>query len=223
MESKAAIVSQFTPIAALTAMTPEATAALPQKMVVQGMVGIYGFPFRVGRESRGNIVDGKFHRIERPLPEGRAPTNDVSLVDAGELLQISREHFRIERTGTDYQVVDRGSVCGMLVGGVQIGGNETGGSAPLRDGDEIQIGTDTTPYRYTFIILEMGIPFTHVLAIYRKRWNCTVPVRQQQLVEPTGKRVVRLSPGSVPEPKESPSQPRLPAILSNYSRKFSSK
>jgi len=40
----------------------------------------------------------------------------------------------------------------MLMGGVQIGGNETGGIAPQRDGDEIQIGTDMTPYRYSFIV-----------------------------------------------------------------------
>lgn len=154
MESKAAILAQFTPVAVLKAMTPEAKAAIPQTMVVQGMVGIRGFPFRVGRESRGKIVDGVFHRIERPQRGGYTPTNDVYLVDAGELLQISREHFSIERTTTGYQVVDRGSVCGMLVNGVQIGGNETGGSAPLRDGDEIQIGTDMTPYPYTFIVLD---------------------------------------------------------------------
>ena len=153
MESKAAIVALFTPTAALKAMTPEAEAAIPQTMVVQGMAGIREFPFRVGRESRGKVVDGVFHRIERPQRGGHAPTNDVYLVDSGELMQISREHFRIERTTTGYQVVDRGSVCGVLVGGVRIDGNETGGTAPLRDGDEIQIGTDMTPYRYTFIVL----------------------------------------------------------------------
>lgn len=154
MESKAAIVAQFTPRAALKALTPEAEAAIPQGMVVRGMAGIHEFPFRVGRESRGKIVDGVFHRIERPLQGGHQPTNDIYLADAGELLQISREHFRIERTVTGYQVVDRGSVCGMMVGGVRIGGNETGGTAPLRDGDEIHIGTDITPFRYAFIVLE---------------------------------------------------------------------
>ncbi len=154
MESKAKILSQFKPMAALKAITPEAEAAIPQAMSVQGMAGIHRFPFRVGRESRGKIVDGVFHRVERPRRGSAVPTNDLYLVDAGEMLQISREHFRVERTAEGYQLVDRGSVCGVSVGGVRIGGNETGGSAPLRDGDEIQVGAEVTPYRYTFIALE---------------------------------------------------------------------
>lgn len=154
MEPRSAILAQFIPRAALKALTPEAEAAVPQGMLVQGMVGIRGFPFRVGRESRGKVVDGVFHRVERPRRGAAAPTNDVYLVDAGDMLQISREHFRIERSENGYQVVDRGSVCGLSVGGVRIGGNETGGSATLRDGDEIHIGTDATPFRYAFIALE---------------------------------------------------------------------
>jgi pSer/pThr/pTyr-binding forkhead associated (FHA) protein len=154
MESKAEILAQFTPKAALKAITPEAEAAVPQGMSVQGMVGIHRYPFRVGRESRGKIVDGVFHRVERPRRGSAVPTNDLYLVDAGEKLQISREHFRIERTAAGYQLVDRGSVCGISVGGVGIGGNEAGGSAPLRDGDEIRIGAEVTPYRYTFVVLD---------------------------------------------------------------------
>ncbi len=153
-ESKAAILAQFIPKAALKALTPVAEAAVPQGMLVQGVVGIRGFPFRVGRESRGKVVDGVFHRVERPRRGSAAPTNDLYLVDAGELLQISREHFSIERVATDFQVVDRGSVCGISVGGIRIGGNESGGTVPLRDGDEIQVGADGTPFRFTFIALE---------------------------------------------------------------------
>jgi pSer/pThr/pTyr-binding forkhead associated (FHA) protein len=153
-ESKTALCAQFIPKAALKAMTPEAESAVPQGMLVQGIVGIRGFPFQVGRESRGKVVDGVFHRVERPRRGSAAPTNDLYLVDAGDMLQISREHFRIERTATGYQVVDRGSVCGISVGGVRIGGNESGGNVLLRDGDEIHVGTDMTPYRYAFIVLE---------------------------------------------------------------------
>jgi len=154
-ESKQAVIARFTPKAALEAMTPQAAAAISPSLVVDGMVGIRGFPFRVGRESRGKIVDGVFHRIERPQRVPGSPTsNDLYLVDAGAMLQISREHFRIERTAAGYQIVDRGSVCGVSAGGVRIGGEEAGGTVPLRDGDEIQIGTEVTPYRYTFIVLE---------------------------------------------------------------------
>ena len=154
MESRSAILAQFIPKAVLKALTPEAETAVPQGMLVQGMLGIRGFPFRVGRESRGKVVDGVFHRVERPRRGSAAPTNDLYLVDAGDMLQISREHFSIERTAKGYQVVDRGSVCGISVDGFRIGGNESGGTAPLRDGGEIHVGTDTTPFRYAFIALE---------------------------------------------------------------------
>jgi pSer/pThr/pTyr-binding forkhead associated (FHA) protein len=152
METRQAILEHFTPRAVLKAMTREAELAVPQGLVVAGMVGIRGFPFRVGRESRGKIVDGVFHRVERPRRAGSTTTNDLYLVDAFEMLQISREHFSIERTANGYQVVDRHSVCGTSVGGVRIGGNETGGTAVLRDGDEILVGTNETPYRYAFIV-----------------------------------------------------------------------
>ena len=154
METRKEILARFIPRAVLKALTREAELAIPQGLVVAGMLGIRGFPFRVGRESRGKIVDGVFHRFERPRREDSTPTNDLYLVDAFEMLQISREHLRIDCSSTGYQVVDRGSVCGVSVGGVRIGGNETGGTTALRDGDEIHVGTEVTPYRYTFIALE---------------------------------------------------------------------
>ena len=151
METRQAILAHFIPKAVLKALTREAELAVPQGLVVAGMLGIRGFPFRVGRELRGKIVDGVFHRVERPRRGGSTLTNDLYLVDAFEMLQISREHFSIERSGKGYQIVDRGSVCGTSVGGVRIGGNETGGTVSLRDGDEILVGSDATPYRYAFI------------------------------------------------------------------------
>ena len=154
MDSKQAILARFAPKAALKALTPEARAAIPLGLVVDGMVGIRGFPFRVGRESRGKMVDGVFHRIERPRRGDAAPTNELYLVDTGEKLQISREHFSIERTAAGYQLVDRRSVCGTSVAGKWIGSEENGGTAPLRDGDEIRLGMDPTPFRYTFMVLE---------------------------------------------------------------------
>src|SRR6185436_2752333 len=139
---KKAILERFMPRAALKAMTPEALAAVPQALLVDGMVGIRSFPYRVGRESRGKMVEGVFQRIERPRRGDSVPTNELYLADAGEELQISREHFRIERTAAGYQLVDRGSVCGTSVAGNWIGSEEKGGTLPLRDGDEIRIGVD---------------------------------------------------------------------------------
>ena len=135
METKDVILAHFIPIAVLKALTREAELAVPQGLLVAGMVGIRGHPFRVGRESRGKVVDGVFHRIERPRRGDALPNNDLYLADNKERLQISREHFKIERTAAGYQVVDRGSVCGISVGGVRVGGKERGGALPLRDGD----------------------------------------------------------------------------------------
>jgi len=154
METKQGVLAHFIPIAVLKALTRDAELAVPQGLLVAGMVGIRSYPFRVGRESRGKVVDGVFHRIERPRRGDSKPNNDLYLADNKERLQISREHFQIERAATGYQVVDRGSVCGISVGGVRAGGNERGGTLPLRDGDEIRVGEDVSPYSYTFFALE---------------------------------------------------------------------
>ena len=151
MNDKQTILTLLLPKAVLKAMTPEAERAVPDGMIESGLISIRQFPFRVGRESRGAIVDGEFQRTERPRFGNRKPDNDLYLIDAGPLLHISREHFQIESTAEGYLLVDRGSACGTTVGGISVGGGDAGGSAPLRDGDTIGIGTESTPYRFTFI------------------------------------------------------------------------
>lgn len=151
MDDKQTILRLFLPEAVLKALTPEAKRVVPDGMIEAGFIGIQHFPFRVGRESRGAIVDGKFLRTERPRFGNRKPTNDLYLIEAGEQMEISREHFQIESSAQGYLLVDRGSACGTTVGGIHIGGSDTGGSAPLKDGDTIGIGTESTLYLFTFI------------------------------------------------------------------------
>ncbi len=151
MEDKQAILKLLAPKAVLKAMTAEAELAVPDGKIESGFISIRQFPFRVGRESRGTIVDGDFQRSERPRFEDRVPDNNLYLVDGAPLLNISREHFQIESTAEGYLLVDRGSACGTTVGGIHVGGNDSGGSAVLKDGDVIGIGTETTPYLYTFV------------------------------------------------------------------------
>lgn len=151
MEDKRAILAILLPRAVLKAMTPEAERAVPDGMIESGYVSIRRFPFRIGRESRGTLVDGRFHRIERPRDGRQEPNNDLYLVDAGPRLHVSREHLRIERTDEGYLLVDRGSACGTLVGGVRLGAGTDRTCVPLRDGDTIGIGTESTPFRYQFI------------------------------------------------------------------------
>lgn len=151
MDDKQTILKLLSPKAVLKAITPEAERSVPDGMIEAGLIGIRHFPFRVGRESRGAIVDGEFLRTERPRFGSRNPYNDLYLIDAGQPLEISREHFQIESTAEGYLLVDRGSACGTTVGGISVGGGDAGGSAPLRDGDTIGIGTESTPYLFTFI------------------------------------------------------------------------
>lgn len=151
MNDKQTILTILLPKAVLKTMTPEAERAVPDGMIESGLIRIRQFPFRVGREARVTVVDGEFTIDERRRLGDGKPNNDLYLVDAGRALNISREHFQIESTAEGYLLVDRGSACGTTVGGVRIGGDDTGGSAPLRDGDTIGIGTESTPYLFTFV------------------------------------------------------------------------
>lgn len=108
------------------------------------------FPFRIGRESRVGVMEGKLRSLERRKSKA-APNNEWYVRDTGERLNISREHFQIERMPDDtYEIVDRGSACGTKVAGKAIGGKDAGGRAPLRDGDIIVIGTASSPYVFQF-------------------------------------------------------------------------
>lgn len=151
MEDKSKILRTLFPKAVLRAVTREALLAVPVGMQVDGMVVIHAFPFRVGRESRVTVINGRIHRIERPNTGDVKPTNEMYLLDAGDLLQISREHFQIEQTTDGYMLTDRGSKCGVTVAGKRIGAGTSLKSAPLVDGDLIAIGTPETNYLFAFI------------------------------------------------------------------------
>lgn len=158
MESKQEILAKFRPKAVLKALTPQARRAVPSGMLVDDLLPLLRLPFRIGRESRVQKIEGLWHRVERPRnfdgPQ-HEPTNEVYLLDGGELLQISREHLQIEEVaGGGWRVVDRGSACGSVVGGKVIGGEDAGGAGPLADGDTIVLGVEgVSPYRYQFITL----------------------------------------------------------------------
>ena len=154
MDEKQRIIREITPVAVIKAMTPEAKRAVPQSLLVEDVVSIRKFPFRIGRESRVKKINGKLERIERPKLDDREPNNDLYLVDDGHLLNISREHLQIEKNGSKYLLVDRGSACGTRVGEVMIGGDDASGSLTLKDGDIIAIGAKATPYVFQFITLD---------------------------------------------------------------------
>ena len=71
----------------------------------------------------------------------RAASNELYLRDISDPLNVSREHFQVEWQDGDLTLVDRGSTCGTIVEGRQVGGNGKGGTAPLSDGAVIIVGT----------------------------------------------------------------------------------
>ena len=151
MDLKDIILSEIAPRAVLQALTPEALEAVPQGLLVGDKVVIRDFPFRVGRESRVRKIDGKMERIERPKRDNLSPTNDLYLIDRGQRLNISREHFQIEVDAAGYVLRDRGSACGTKIDELRVGGEDTPGRHALRDGDVIAVGAKGTPYRFKFI------------------------------------------------------------------------
>ncbi len=149
--TKDAILAAVSPKAVLKALTPETREAIPQALLVDDMVLIHAFPFRVGRESRVRKVNGKVERVERPKRDDGNPTNDLYLIDRGHLLNISREHFQIEKSGDGYILVDRESACGTTIDGVRVGGDDLGGRQRLEDGAVVAVGVRGTPYHFQFI------------------------------------------------------------------------
>lgn len=128
----------------LKALTPEAVEA-----VGSGLLPIEPLPYRVGRESR---ADGH----HRPLPERRGsdalPNNDLYLVEPSEMVYVSREHFQIEAENGGYLLRDRASTLGTWVDGHHIGGQRQGGSAALRHGDVIMVGSYRSGFIFQFLL-----------------------------------------------------------------------
>jgi pSer/pThr/pTyr-binding forkhead associated (FHA) protein len=130
--------------ALLVALTPESRIALgaPEREMTK-------FPYRVGRESRGTQRTPQGVVSERRNP-GSRPSNDLYLVEPDDPLNVSREHFEIDRDDAGYILVDRASTCGTIVEGQGVGGDTRGGTLPLHDGDVIIVGTSRSPYAFKF-------------------------------------------------------------------------
>jgi len=126
------------------ALTPESLIALegPEREIT-------GFPYRVGRESRGmqRTPDGVIRERRDP---GSRPSNDLYLAEHAEPLNVSRAHFEIDRRDAGYVLVDRESTCGTIVEGQAVGGDTQGGTCSLHDGDVIIVGTSHSPYVFKF-------------------------------------------------------------------------
>jgi hypothetical protein len=115
------------------------------------LLGISGFPFRVGRETRQRTMAHPAEG-ERRTGLGR-PSNDLYLADALSET-VSREHLEIDRDGTGFLVRDRDSLAGTVVEGTVVGGGRQGGTRMLRDGDVIVVGGARNGLVFKFLLSE---------------------------------------------------------------------
>jgi hypothetical protein len=131
----------------LLPLTPEAREAIQSDEVRIGKL-----PFRVGREARYGVVHGRLVSMERRHLVNE-PSNELYIIDEGEFLNVSREHFLIEQ-GPDgeYVLTDRGSTCGTIVDDRGLRGSGEAARHVLKDGSVIRIGTPESPFLFRFVI-----------------------------------------------------------------------
>jgi len=127
----------------LVALTPESSEAIRAKEI-----NIPHLPFRVGRESRKARWTGQGVVGERR--KTAPPNNDLYLVEVTEPMNVSRQHFLIDRDDSGFFLSDRGSMCGTLVEGETVGGEGREGRILLEDHDVIIVGTSLSRYIFKF-------------------------------------------------------------------------
>ena len=133
--------------ATLVAVTDEARRALGAEEV-QVVTG----SFKFGRERRSAPREMRLPAGLSEQRRGAVPElNDVYLPeDPAAALQIAGAHFTIENVDGQFFLTDRGSSCGTVVAGQRLGGRRKGGRTELQDGDEITVGTRSSPYIFRF-------------------------------------------------------------------------
>jgi pSer/pThr/pTyr-binding forkhead associated (FHA) protein len=128
----------------LKGLTPEAKNALGGNGLK-----ITHFPFRLGRESRIHDVLSEGQISQRH--EDSQPNNDLYLVEPGAILNVSREHCLIDEREGRYLLIDRGSACGTIVEGEQVGERRKGGWILLNDQDVIIVGSSESRFVFKFV------------------------------------------------------------------------
>ena len=129
----------------LVALTPESAEAIRAREI-----NIPHLPFRVGRESRRARWTQAGLIGERERRGAEMANNDLYLVEDAEPMNVSREHFLIDRDADGFFLLDRGSTCGTLVEGAMVGGNGQQARTPLADHHVILVGTSLSRYVFKF-------------------------------------------------------------------------
>ena len=151
--TKLNLLKSMIPKAVLLPLTKEASNAIVKGPCQNDIIPMMDFPFRIGRESRlGKNDTGIFLKLR--LLNVSIPNNDLYLINDKKDLQISKEHFQIEKKENCYFLTDRGSTNGTTINGLTLGGDKKTFTKELKDGDIIKIGNDSSIFKYHFLILE---------------------------------------------------------------------
>jgi len=152
-ETKINLLRDITPKAVLLPLTKEASDSITKGTSNHDIIPMMHFPYRVGRESRlGESDRGIFIKLRIASPA--KPNNDIYLLNNTKALQISKEHFQINKQKDQYFIEDRGSSNGMTINGISYGGENKVFQQELKDGDIIKIGNGNSDYKYQFLVLE---------------------------------------------------------------------
>ncbi|APW65564.1 MULTISPECIES: FHA domain-containing protein [Arcobacteraceae] len=147
------LIKRITPNAVLLPLTKEASQSITKSSSKNDLIAMKDFPFKIGRESRlGESEKGIFIKLRIASPT--KPNNDIYLLNNSKELQISKEHFQIEKKEMNYFLKDRGSSNGMTINGISMGGKKEIFEKELKDGDIIKIGNEKSKFEYQFLILE---------------------------------------------------------------------
>ncbi len=146
------ILKSFIPRAVLLPLNEKAKRSLPNEKIIS----IKNLPFKIGRESRLGKNERGFFIKFRVLTGESDSKNDIYLIDNEELLQISKEHFEISfNDDNQYVLRDRGSSNGTTLNGNTIGGERQISEDILKDGDIVQVGSESSEYKFQFLTLEI--------------------------------------------------------------------
>ncbi|RXJ83954.1 FHA domain-containing protein [Arcobacter cloacae] len=149
-ELKKELISSFVPEVVLLPITKEAKVSLMDKK----MIVINSFPYKIGRESRISESDrGVFVKL-RIFSSSINPNNDIYLVNSTQSLEISKEHFQIEKKDNKYYIKDRNSTLGTKLNDKEIGKQKINENFLLNDGDIIKIGSNNSEFQFQFLILK---------------------------------------------------------------------
>ena len=152
--SKNKLINSFLPDAVLIPLTPEAEKSILDTKNVNKLIPMFEFPFKVGRESRmAENERGLFVKL-RILSNVSKANNDVYLINNADSLEISKEHFQIEKRDDKYFIKDRHSTLGTKHNNEEVGKDKANNSYALEDKDIIKIGSSASKYEFQFLILK---------------------------------------------------------------------